>query len=510
MRTAAVLAALLAACASTPSRGPVTPVPDEAVAAARCERGLPAECRALGRMRLSADPAARDDRLAASLLTQACEAGDPAACGDLGALYAIGRGVAQSDDRAVALSRRACEQGAAIACSNLGALLAAGVAAAEAQEPADARASRILRQFRTACDAGVPEGCANLGTALDAGRIAVRDVRTAARALRRACDAGFALGCQRLALLVGERPEVAPDLTATALQVRACRAGIAPSCFAVSENTPPETARTPAPRLVDERGAFALGIPGTGGFSAGDLASARPTGPRRTLHDLRQPPAAVQEAVPLLLRQSLGVDLPPRGGAVEDPPVDLLVAFRRHQLGQCYEAARTPGRKAEAFATFFVEGDGRTREVRAATDPPEPALETCVFDLVSEWEFPASPDGILGPYLVRHAYDPAPPGPPARFAGPGSLRPSPKDPACIERRLSLPAAYDDASGSLTVKLAVDAAGTPALVHALTPAPDPIVAAVAEAVRRCAWSPGADSDGRPAALWVTHTVRLDRR
>jgi hypothetical protein len=30
------------------------------------------------------------------------------------------------------------------------------------------------------------------------------------------------------------------------------------------------------------------------------------------------------------------------------------------------------------------------------------------------------------------------------------------------------------------------------------------------VRRCAWSPGAGDDGRPAALWTTLTVRLDAR
>jgi hypothetical protein len=61
-----------------------------------------------------------------------------------------------------------------------------------------------------------------------------------------------------------------------------------------------------------------------------------------------------------------------------------------------------------------------------------------------------------------------------------------------------------------VKLAVDRAGAPALVHALTPAPEPILAAVTDAVRRCAWSPGADSDGRPATLWVTLTVNLAAR
>ena len=207
----------------------VVPAPastvDEPALAARCARGFPVECRDLGRARLGGEALSRDDRLAAAFLTQACEMGDPAACSDLGVLYAVGRGLPQSDERATALSRRACEQGAAIACSNQGALAAEGVGGPPAK--GEDVGGPTIRLFRKACDAGVPEGCANLGSAYDGGKLAVRDVRLAARALRRACDAGFALACHRLGLLLQERPDVAPDLTATALATRACRAGIA-------------------------------------------------------------------------------------------------------------------------------------------------------------------------------------------------------------------------------------------------------------------------------------------
>jgi hypothetical protein len=61
-----------------------------------------------------------------------------------------------------------------------------------------------------------------------------------------------------------------------------------------------------------------------------------------------------------------------------------------------------------------------------------------------------------------------------------------------------------------VKLAVGPDGAPGLVHALAPVPDPILDAVAAAVRRCAWSPGAGEDGRPAAVWTTLTVRIEAR
>jgi len=513
MRTAAaVVAAALAACATVPERGPATPEPyDEAALAARCSRGFAADCRELGRASLTGDSVARDDRLAAARLMQACEMGEPAACADLGVLYALGRGVAQSDERAGALARRSCEQGAAIACSNHGALLAEGAAAGSApREPPEARSARIVRSFRTACEAGVPEGCTNLGTALEGGSLTLRDVRAAARAYRKACDAGFALACHRLALLVSERPEAAPDLTVAQLEGRACEAGIAPACFAVSEKTPAEGPRTPAVRLVDDRRSFALGLPGLGGFSPGELSAVSTRGPKHGLEDVRRPTETIVAAVPAGLRGKLGVDLAPRPVSGDDPAVELLVALRRHELGQCYEAPRAARRQAtEAYATFFVTADGRALDVRAATAPADPPLEACVSELVSHWEFPASPAGVEGPYLVRHAYEAVTAAAP-EFAGPGSLRPALKDPGCVERGLRVPEAYRGSTGTVTVKLAVDATGAPGLLHALTPVPDAILAAVAEAAGRCAWSPVADSDGRPASLWVTLTVKLEAR
>jgi TPR repeat protein len=511
MRSAlALAAAALASCATVPEKPPSPPT-DESVAA-RCRRGFAVDCRDLGRALLTGDAVARDDRLGAALLMQACEMGDPAACADLGVGYALGRGVAQSDERAAALSRRACEQGAAIACSNQGALLAEGAAPRPAArgESAESRSARIVRLFRSACEAGVPEGCANLGTALEAGTLAIRDARAAARAHRRACDAGFALACHRLALLLGERPEVAPDLTAAQLEARACRAAIAPACLAASEKAPPEGRRTPAARLVDEPRSFALGVPGTGGFSPGELSAVRSRGRKRTLEEVRRPPEALVAAVPAALRARLGVDLAPRPAEASDPAVELLVALRRQLLGQCYESPRAAPRPAtEAYATFFVTADGRPLEVRAASSPADPALEACLQELVSGWEFPASPGGVEGPYLVRHAFEADPAGAP-QYAGPGSLRPALRDPGCVERELRLPAELRGSTGGVTVKLAVGPRGAPGLLHALSPVPDALLAAVAEAVGRCPWSPGADSDGRPASLWVTLPVKIEAR
>ena len=231
---------------------------------------------------------------------------------------------------------------------------------------------------------------------------------------------------------------------------------------------------------------------------------------RRKLGELERPPTALQAAIPPDLRVRLGMSLPAREGGGEDPPVDLLVALRRHELGQCDEAPRAgPRPAAEAFAVFFVDGDGRATEVRAATAPADRTLEACVREVVSGWEFPASREGMAGPYLARYAYEAAT-GPAPDYAGPRTLRPALRDPSCVERRLAVPAEYRGSTGAAVVKLAVDASGAPGLVHALAPVPEPILAAVSDAVRGCAWSPGAGEDGRPAALWTTLTVRIEGR
>lgn len=482
---------------------------DEPSAAAHCARGFATDCRDLGRARLLGDAGVQDDRLAAAYLTRACEMGDPAACADLGVLYAIGRGLPQSDERSVALSRRACEQGLGIACSNLGALLAEGVGAPpEKKGPGEDPAVRL---FRKACDAGLAEGCTNLGAALESGRFGPREVAAAARVLRRACDAGFPLACHRLAGLVYEGAAAAPGLDVKGLATRACRGGIAPACLAVGEKVPPPAARTPAARLVEDPRAFVLGVSGTGGFSPGELAARAAPARRRTLGELRRAPEALRAAVPEPLRAKLGLDGPPSPAAPDaDPAVELLLAFRRGLLLQCYESARAePGARAEVHVVLFVDGDGRPADVHVASAPADGPLEECVRGAVEAWEFPASDAGYSGPFLLKQGFDAAP-GPAPAYAGPGFLRPALRDPGCVERALRVPPELRGSAGAVAVKLAVDAAGKPGLVHALSPVPDDLVAAVSTAVRACRWTAGGDGDGRPIPLWTTLTVRIEAR
>jgi hypothetical protein len=506
MRTPSVLLLALAlGCATAPGPRGAAPAEDPATLLARCDRGFASACLGLGRSHLLGTAAAPDDRAGAALVIEACELGDPAACGDLGVLHALGRAVPQDDARAAALSRRACEQGAAIACSNLGALVLAG-ATRPVGAPA-AEESRVLRWFRAACDAGVANGCLNLGTGLAAGRLGRRDVAGAGQALRRACDLGSGLACHRLALLVAESPAAVPDVTAAALEARACAAAIAPACAASNERPPPPGPRTPAPRLVDERDAFVLGIPGAGGFHPGELAPV-PGGPALSRDEVRQPTPEVQAAVPPPLRAQLGVDGTPRPPRA-DPVLERLVALRRGQLLDCYEGPREKAGPVEVHAIFDVDASGVVGDRRAASVEGDAALEQCLAHRIGEWEFPGAA-GWSGPFHVARRFEAAPPGPAPAQPEAGWLRASPRDPGCVERRLSVPADYRGASGAVTVRLAVDAAGAHGTVHRVGAAPEPIVAAVAEAVRRCEWAPGADAAGRPAATWVTLTVRLPGR
>ena len=517
-RTLAVcwLAALLlgGACA-TPGGGVPTPGPGPLAAAptagdlseARCARGFPVACRDLGRAHLGG-ARARDDRLAAAYATKACETGEASGCADLAVLAALGRGVPQDDARAAALSRRACDAGSALGCSNLAVLAVEGVARFTPRpDEATQGGGRPLHLLRTACDAGVPEGCLNLAAVLEAGVLAKRDAPAAARALARACDAGLALACHRLALLAVKDPGAAPGADPAGLRARACRAAISPACDLAGQPVPPPGLATPAPRLVDEPRSLALGIPGAGGFHPGDMAQVASRA-RHTREEMRRPPQALVEAVPAALRPRLQLSPPVREGGGVDPPVDLLVALRRQQLGACYEGPRQhPGVRTEVLVAFLVEADGKPVEVRAAAQPADAALEACAGELVSAWEFPVPDGGLGGPYLARYAFEAAPAGAPPQFQPPGGLRPSLKVPGCLEQRLRVPPDYRGTVGSATVKLAVDGLGAPLLLHPVTPAPEPLLAAIDEAVRACEWLPGADASGRKATLWVTVPVRL---
>jgi TPR repeat protein len=477
---------------------------------ARCEHGFAVDCRKLGRAYLNGAGVARDDRLAAATLMKGCEIGEPASCSDLGVLTLLGRGVAQDDAVGGALTRRACDAGYALACSNLGTLAVeeAGTHALRL-DPGGEGGARTVRAFQTACEAGGLEGCLNLGTAEERGQLVEKDLRGAARAFQRACEGGLPLACHRLALLAIGAPDAAPEAEIAALNFRACRAGIAAACTQPGEAPGPAGPHTPTPRLVAERTTFALGIPGAGGFHPTDLAQP-PAGPRRTRGELRRLSAEQLASLSPPLRQRINQEQPAGGAVAPDEPVELLLRLRRSQLATCLERDRSSPAAAQLAAFFLVESSGRPGELRLATEPVDGELESCAAEVIGAWSFPVPIGGVGGPYLVRFSFEAAPPGPPPEYASSGGLRASLKDPGCVERNLRVPDLYRGAESAVTVKLVVDTRGQPVLFHALTPTPEPVEAAIGDAVRACTYTPGVQADGQPVALWLTLTVRLDRR
>jgi hypothetical protein len=523
MVSIAVLALIVNGCAGHgwhgPDRGGGAPLPEgtaqEMAAAAatwkvRCELGFAVDCRKLGRAHVNGAGVPVDDRLAAAYLMKGCEIGEPASCSDLGVLTLVGRGVAQDDAVGGALTRRACGAGYALACSNLATLTVEGVNKLTLRPDEEGEGgARIVRSFQTACEAGALEGCLNLGTARERGALVEKDAWGAARAFERACDGGLPLACRRWALLAMEAPDSASGADIASLNLGACRAGITPACPQSGEVPGPTGPKTPTPRLVAERYSFALGIPGAGGFHPIDLTQ-RSSGPLRSRGPLRRLPADRLASLPAPLRQRLELEPVAGDASSPDEPVELLLRLRRSQLATCLERERTTPAAALLAAFFLVESNGKPGELRAATEPVEPALESCALEVIGGWSFPVPAGGLGGPHLIGFTFEAPPPGPAPEYASTSGVRAALKEPACLERNLRLPEAYRGAESAVAIKLAVDTSGKPVLFHTLTPAPEQLVALIGDAVRSCAFTPGVGGDGRPAALWLTLIVKLDRR
>jgi TPR repeat protein len=476
----------------------------------RCDRGFAVDCRKLGRAELNGEGVPHDDRLAAAHLMKGCEIGEPASCSDLAVLTLLGRGVAQDDAVGGALTRRACDAGYALACSNLGTLTVEGVNRLTLRPDEEGQGgAKIMRYFQTACDAGAPEGCLNLGTARERGDLVNRDLPGAGKAFRLGCQGGLALACYRLALLAIEAPAAVPDADVATLTLEACRAGISAACTQPGAPIGQVGPRTPSPRLVTERYSFALGIPGAGGFNPLDLA--RPAGgPRRSRAELRRLPADQLARLPPALRQRVSQEWPAVGEVKADEAVELLLRLRRPQLATCLERERSSPAAAELAAIFLLEASGKPGELHCATEPADQGLDACAAEVIGGWTFPTPVGGVGGPHLVSFGFEAAPPGPSPEFASGSGLRPSLKEPGCVERSVRVPEAYRGAENAVTVKLVVDRAGKPALFHALTPAAEALVAAIGEAVRACEFRAGTGEDGQPRSIWMTMTVRLDGR
>ena len=191
MRLLPLLVLSLAGCASTPPSPPAPPPPIEVV------EEPPASA-------VAAAPAAAPEPCAyghEAACQQRCEAGDEASCGLLAAMYANAAGVSANPEEARRLAELGCAEQDARACNVLGYLLERGLGGAT-----DPR--RALELFERACAGGEMRGCYNLGRAHHYGISgAPKDDARAAVLFVRACQAGLPPSCSAAASLADSDPQ---------------------------------------------------------------------------------------------------------------------------------------------------------------------------------------------------------------------------------------------------------------------------------------------------------------
>jgi TonB family protein len=98
-----------------------------------------------------------------------------------------------------------------------------------------------------------------------------------------------------------------------------------------------------------------------------------------------------------------------------------------------------------------------------------------------------------------------------RYPSEGFRRPQMAEPQCVQRSIRAPRDLPDrVTGPVTIRFAVGPDGDVSLFQIVGDVPDPRLPELLEnAVRACAFNPGADAQGRPVRMWVTMPIRFAR-
>jgi TonB family protein len=85
------------------------------------------------------------------------------------------------------------------------------------------------------------------------------------------------------------------------------------------------------------------------------------------------------------------------------------------------------------------------------------------------------------------------------------------EPQCVQRAIRAPRDLADrVNGPVTIRFAVGPDGDVSLFQVMGEVPDPRLPGMLEgAVRSCAFTPGADAQGRSVRMWVTMPIRFTR-
>jgi TonB family protein len=181
------------------------------------------------------------------------------------------------------------------------------------------------------------------------------------------------------------------------------------------------------------------------------------------------------------------------------------------------------GVSGRVVVRFVVYPDGSVGRYQALSEAPGVIVDA-VWQAIRRCQFSPGrdPQGkpvaiwLILPIGFEPGSPPAPPRPLASLTNAGGTKPREAKPGCIGSELRLPNG-DQGWGSATFKFEVHEDGTADQVEALSDAgvseggaaeaPPALVAAFAEAVRRCQFIPGADASGKPLRTWMILPIRF---
>lgn len=121
-----------------------------------------------------------------------------------------------------------------------------------------------------------------------------------------------------------------------------------------------------------------------------------------------------------------------------------------------------------------------------------------------EYDYDSGGEGVVGGVVGAGQIEEAP-----AYATSGYVKPRQAQANCVQNSVRIPQGFAGyVSGPVTVKFAVRADGSVSQFQVPgNPLPNPVVAAIWQAVQSCKFIPGSDPRGKPTTIWVILPLRF---